>query len=178
MDRNSPSFSRSWSSTSNGKVTNHNIKDVIESPVISPQSSRVLSDPEGRPGFRAAEAYIRPSPIYTNGDVLKYDFDLKNCTFTLFLNADRPTTQEAPTEIYLPEFHFPASEAVVSVTGGKWSIEFHEETSSSIQVLKWWHGEGDQDIKVQGVVRKAGGIAVGYEDDSYLEQCQKNCTVM
>lgn len=151
---------------------------MIESPVISPQSSHIQSEPEEKPGFRAAEAYIRPSPIYTGGDVLKYDFDLKNCTFTLSLNANKPTAQDAPTEIYLPEFHFPKSETVVSVSGGKWSIEVPDE-SSSFQILKWWHAEGDQDIKVQGVRRKASDIVAGYEDETYLDQCQKSsCTVM
>ncbi|OKL56861.1 hypothetical protein UA08_08007 [Talaromyces atroroseus] len=178
LNRNSPSFSRSLSSTSNGKITHHNIKNVLESPSISPQSSRVPSEPDSTPGYRAAEAYIRPSAIYTTGDVLKHDFDLKNCTFTLSLNTDNATSQDAPTEIYLPEFHFPASETVVAVSGGKWCIEFQEEASSSVQILKWWHGEGDQGIKIQGVKRTAGQGAVRYEDDSYLEHCQRNCTIM
>jgi Glycoside hydrolase family 5 C-terminal domain len=138
----------------------------------------VPSEPDSTPGFRAAEAYIRPSAIYTTGDVLKHDFDLKNCTFTLSLNTENPSTRDAPTEIYLPEFHFPTSDTVVAVSGGKWAIEFQEEASGSVQVLKWWHGEGDQDIKIQGVKRKAGEAAVGHEDDSYLEHCQRNCAVM
>lgn len=178
LNRNSPSFSESQSATDNLKVASHNIRTVVESPVISPQSSLIQSEPEEKPGFRAAEAYIRPSPIYTGGDVLKYDFDLKNCTFTLSLNANRPTAQDAPTEIYLPEFHFPKSDTVVSVSGGKWSIEDLDE-SSSFQILKWWHTEGDQDIKVQGVRRKASDIVAGYEDETYLDQCQRStCIVM
>ncbi|KAH8693971.1 putative glycosyl hydrolase [Talaromyces proteolyticus] len=179
LNRNSPSFSRSRSIADGGKVAAHNIRTVTESPVISPQSSRTLTEPEGKPGFRAAEAYVRPSPIYTCGDLLKYEFDLKNCTFTVSVNAEKPTPQDAPTEIYLPEFHFPKSETVVYISGGKWSIETQDEISSSFQVLKWWHAEGDQDIKVEGVKHKASDLLASYEDESYLEQCQKNnCMVM
>ncbi|KAI7976146.1 hypothetical protein EIK77_001999 [Talaromyces pinophilus] len=177
LDRNSPSFSQSSGSIDNGKITDHNIKNVIEAPSISRQSSKV-SEPEGKPGFRAGEAYIRPSAVYTSGDLLAHGFDLKNCNFTLSLYADKPTIQEGPTEIYLPEFHFPAVEISITVSGGKWTIENREEGSYSFQVLKWWHGEGDQDIKVQGIKRKASGLIVSPEDESYLDQCQRNCSVM
>jgi hypothetical protein len=178
LDRNSPSFSQSSNSIDNGKITHHNIKNAIETPSISRQSSKVFSEPEGKPGFRAGEAYIRPSAIYTSGDLLAHGFDLKSCKFTLSLYADKPTTQEASTEIYLPEFHFPAAEISVTVSGGKWTIESREESSYSFQVLKWWHGEGDQDITIQGIKRKASGLIVSPEDVSYLDQCQKTCSVM
>jgi hypothetical protein len=146
---------------------------------MSPKSSRAPSEPESKPGFRAAEAFIRPSAIYTAGDLLKYDFDLRNCTFTLSLAASRPTAQDAPTEIYLPEFHFPRSQTVVSITGGKWAIDSDEELSSTVQRLRWWHGEGDQDIKIQGVKHKASEIIGSDEEESYLEQCQKgSCSIM
>ncbi|RAO72185.1 uncharacterized protein BHQ10_008197 [Talaromyces amestolkiae] len=178
LDRNSPSFSQSSSSIDNGKITHHNIKNVIETPSFSRQASKASSEPEGKPGFRAAEAYIRPSAVYTNGDLLAQGFDLKSCKFTLSLYADKPTTQEAPTEIYLPEFHFPAAEIGVTVSGGKWTTENREESSYSFQVLKWWHGEGDQYITIQGIKRRASGLIISPEDESYLDQCQKNCSVM
>lgn len=179
VDRNSPSFSRSQSMTDYGKVAPHNIRSVVESPLMSSQSSRAPSEPESKPGFRAAEAYIRPSAIYTAGDLLKHDFDLRNCTFTLSLTASQPTMQGAPTEIYLPEFHFPKSQTVVSVTGGKWTIDSGEELSSTVQRLRWWHGEGDQEIKIQGIKHKASEMISSDEDETYLEQCQKStCNIM
>jgi hypothetical protein len=145
---------------------------------MSSESSK-SSELASKPGFRAAEAYIRPSPIYTNGDLLGYGFDLRNCTFTLSLAAKVPAAEHAPTEIYLPEFHFPSSQTVVTVTGGKWSIESDEEASSTVQRLRWWHGEGKQDIKIRGVKRKAGEILRNDEDETYLEQCQRSaCSVM
>lgn len=179
LDRNSPSFSQSQSTTDYGKVEPHNIKNAVESPHMSSGSSNSSPELASKPGFRAAEAYIRPSPIYTNGDLLRYGFDLRNCTFTLSLSANGPTAEHAPTEIFLPEFHFPSSQTVVNVSGGKWTIESDEEVSSTVQRLRWWHGEGEQDIKIRGVKRKAGEILNSDEDETYLEQCQKNtCNVM
>ncbi|CAK7201859.1 hypothetical protein SEUCBS139899_004574 [Sporothrix eucalyptigena] len=50
-------------------------------------SSGVLvnEDPEltGVPGLRAAEAYVRPSPIATSGEIVQYGFDLRQAEFNL-----------------------------------------------------------------------------------------------
>lgn len=132
-------------------------------------------------GYRAAEAYIRPSPVYTNGKRLSHGFDLRNCTFTLSLVAREPTSEDAPTEIYLPDFHFPDSSTVVAVSDGKWTLDREEVNSVKLLRLKWWHGKGNQDIKIQGLKRKPGEFANprGSEDVSYLEQCQRGgCSVM
>lgn len=142
-------------------------------------SDRSQTSPEEKQGFRAAEAYIRPSPIFTHGTLSTHGFDLRNCTFTLSLVTESPTAEDAPTEIYLPEFHFPAANTIVTVSGGKWSIDSQEIESVVIQRLRWWHGEGEQDIKIQGVKRKAGEALSNADEEGYLEQCQKNtCTVM
>lgn len=179
LDRNSPSFSESQGAGDAGKVDRSNIRNVVKSPEIAPQASRKSSDLQNKPGFRAAEAFIRPSAIYTAGDLLKFDFDLQNCVFTLSLRAPAPAAQEAPTEIYLPECHFPKSQVTVYVTDGRWSIDTDQERSSTVQRLRWWHGQGQQDIKVQGVKNKAFELLGIAEDESYLEQCQKSsCSVM
>ncbi|KPI44339.1 putative glycosyl hydrolase [Cyphellophora attinorum] len=108
------------------------------------------------PGLRAAEAFIRPSPHLTVGDVLSYGFDLRNCIFTFTLTTERPCTDDLCTEVFLPEFHFPAEKTHVEVSGGKWAIELRDVQGESMQMLKWWHGEGEQKIKVTGVRRKLG----------------------
>lgn len=142
-------------------------------------SQRSQTSSEDKPGFRAAEAYIRPSPIVTHGTLSTYVFDLQNCTFTLSLVAESATAEDAPTEIYLPEFHFPATNSTVSVSGGKWTIDTEEVESVTLQRLRWWHGEGEQDIKVQGVKRKAGEILGNADEEGYLDQCQQStCAVM
>jgi hypothetical protein len=165
-------------------VEPHNIHSVIKTGTRMPPSQALQStssEPPSTPGFRAAEAFVRPSAIYTAGDLSKSGFDLRNCTFTLSLIATKVATEDAPTEIFLPDFHFPASHTVVSVSSGKWVIQSDEERSSTVQRLRWWHGGGDQRIKIQGVKRRANDLRTsGVEEDSYLEQCQAkgSCTVM
>lgn len=96
------------------------------------------------------------------------------------LQAGDPTGQDTPTEIYLPEFHFPEDASEVSVTSGKWEIDSEEFNSVKVQRLRWWHEAGKQELKIEGVKRKPGDVSNAPGDDvSYLEQCQKGgCTVM
>lgn len=139
----------------------------------------------GDRGHRAAEAYVRPTPIYTHGSVISYGFDLKNGVFSFTLSAPSPTPQDLPTEVFLPEFHFPQSGSSVDASGGKWKISIDETDGiegASHQVLRWWHGEGEQKLTVKGVKRPRGKArAEEAADDGYLEQYMqmgKNCVVM
>jgi hypothetical protein len=100
------------------------------------------------------------------------------------LSAYGPAPENAPTEIFLPEFHFPRERCEVEVSGGKWSIGTQGEEvggaagGAGIQVLKWWHGMGEQRLRVRGVQIRASML--GREDEEgYLDQCQQSrCTVM
>jgi hypothetical protein len=126
-------------------------------------------------GYRAAEAYVRPAPMYVQGNIVSYGFDLRNCTFTLNLSALAPTAENAPTELHLPEWHFPNGSTTVEVSGGKWAITMEEH----VQLLKWWHAEGEQTITVKGKVRKSGmPVGAAEQEDGYLGQYWQNCTVM
>ncbi|KAJ9272519.1 CAZyme family GH5 [Paecilomyces variotii] len=177
IDRGSPAYSQSQSNNDTQSVTPKNLRRALTSQSMT--SNRSQTSPEDKPGFRAAEAYIRPSPIFTHGTLSAHGFDLRNCTFTLSLVAESATAEHAPTEIYLPEFHFPATDTTVTVSGGKWSIDSQEIETVVVQRLRWWHGEGEQDIKIQGVKRKAGEAISNADEEGYLEQCQKStCTVM
>jgi hypothetical protein len=130
-------------------------------------------------GLRAAEAFIRPTPVAVHGDISSYGFDLKSATFKLALTAPSSTAEEAPTFCYLPEFHFPTGQTSVQVSGGKWTINSEETDGALQQVLRWWHAEGDQTMTVKGVVRKPGTPVGTEEEEGYLQQCQKqNCAVM
>lgn len=130
-------------------------------------------------GLRAAEAFIRPTPVAVHGDILSYGFDLKSSTFKLSLSAPSSTAEDAPTICFLPEFHFPSGQTHVEVTGGKWTIKSEERDNALLQILTWWHAEGEQTLTVKGVIRKPG-TAVGLEEDEgYLQQCQRQtCAVM
>lgn len=96
------------------------------------------------------------------------------------LKAKETAGQETPTEIYLPEFHFPKDQSEVSVSSGKWEIDDEEFNSVKVQCLRWWHEAGKQNIKIEGVKRKLSEASIVPGDDvSYLEQCQKGgCVIM
>jgi len=144
--------------------------------------------------MRAAEAFIRPSPITTAGDILKYGFDLRSCTFTFSLTATAATKEDGPTEIFLPDYHFPPEETTIEVSGGRWRIdavavqvdgEQQQQASGSMQVLRWWHGEGEQSMTVKGVKRKAGAASgqdrdgeFGYGYFESMRTLAANCSVM
>lgn len=120
-------------------------------------------------GNRAAEAFIRPAPIYIAGIILKYGFDLARVTFELKLEAPESTKENAPTEIFIPPLHFPKDQMSVTLSGGKW--EYNEQS----RTLRWWHNEGEQTIKIVGVKI----LATEVEDDNLaLQLCDKVCSVM
>lgn len=149
--------------------------------MISRQPTQTHPELSNNPGLRSAEAFIRPSPIATHGDVLEYGFSLKNATFTLHLNAPSATPEDAPTEIFLPDFHFPADRLSVEVTGGKWRLEVEEVNGQGMQWLRWWHGEGEQSMTVKGVVKKAGSTTNQGDEPGYFETMRKvanECRIM
>lgn len=178
VDPQSPAYSESHSTGQDQRVGPRNLRHVLQSPSIS--SDHIQSPSRQKAGFRAAEAWTRPSPIFTNGRISDFVFDLRKCTFTLSLSAKARTAQDAPTEIYLPDFHFPATQTVVTVSGGEWTIDYHEINAVKLQLLRWWHPDGDQEIKIQGVRRKPGDLdKSGSDEISYLEQCERgDCSVM
>lgn len=48
-----------------------------------------------------------------------------------------------------------------------------------IQVLKWWHREGEQNIKITGVRSASQAILAGEDEAGYLDQCQQSkCRIM
>ncbi|KAI9723607.1 MAG: hypothetical protein M1812_000907 [Candelaria pacifica] len=178
VDPGSPAYSQSRSSETS-KVSPSNIKATLSTPPITSKPSTVSPDTENKPGFRAAEAYVRPSPIATVGKVTSYGFDLRNCTFTFSLDAVTAAKEEAPTEIFLPEFHFPRDNTDVEVSSGKWTISLDEPDRGMIQRLRWWHGAGKQNMTVNGVMRRQGMALGKEEEEGYLDRCQQSkCSVM
>lgn len=174
LDPNSPRFSVSRTNVENSQIGPNNLKTAIQSPSISSQLQ--LSN---NSGFRAAEAFIRPSPVLTHGTITQYGFDLRNCIFTLSILSDTATAEDAPTIIYLPGYHFPSLHTEIVVSGGKWTIDLEEVGSGSVKLLSWWHAEGNQNIRIRGAKRKAGIVLDTSEDEGYLEQCQNNsCLLM
>ncbi|KAK7210465.1 hypothetical protein V2G26_017643 [Clonostachys chloroleuca] len=166
-------------------VTPANLQRTLTNPSISSEPSSKQPELTAASGYRAAEAFIRPTPTVVAGDVIQYGFDLRSCTFTLKLSAEKATSDDAPTTVFLPEYHFPKDLSDVSVSGGKWEISSDETEGPLLQRFKWWHSEGEQDLKITGLVRKHNVPQGSPEDAGYLEQCQQgygfnfsNCSVM
>jgi hypothetical protein len=168
------------------------IKPIILNPhlktpsITSERSIHAPSpDPEltSTPGLRAAEAYVRPSHIYAVGNLISSGFDLRSTVFSFRLQASTPCTEDVPTEIFLPDFHFPRDQCTVEMSGGKWSISNEDYgpgdgDGATVQILRWWHKEGEQWIRVTGVKRASSLTRYG-EEEGYLDQCQQNkCAVM
>lgn len=134
------------------------------------------------PGYRAAEAFVRPAPVTVAGTITHYHFDLKKCEFNMTLTAPKAVEgNSAPTVLFLPEYHYPKDSSVVEVTSGKWEIASDEDEGGVLlQRLKWWHGDGEQTIRVTGQVRRynseANDEGVGYYEA--LSKGAGNCSVM
>ena len=136
-------------------------------------------------GLRAAEAFIRPSPIFTVGKIVSYGFDLRNCTFTFSLRADKRSTKDLATHIFLPDFHFPSDKVSVEVTSGTWMIDIEDVNGEGMQMMKWYHHEGEQSMTVKGIKRKlgvpGGAFSSDEEEVGYFETLRRlttNCSVM
>ena len=96
------------------------------------------------------------------------------------LECKDAANEDAPTEVFLPEYHFPRNNLNVEVSSGKWTIEVEDTYGGMMQTLRWWHDQGKQSLKVQGV-KKRQGMSLGQEEESpgYLEQCrQGGCALM
>jgi len=153
-----------------------NLKAKLKTPSISSKASDAPAELTTAPGFRAAEAYVRPSPIATVGQVLSFGFDLRNCVFNLRVRADKAGSEDTPTEVFLPEFHFPKDKCEIEVSSGKWTISTDDSDGGMIQRLRWWHVEGDHTLKVIGVCGLQG---LREDEEGYLDQCQQSkCNVM
>ncbi|EEQ33266.1 endo-1,4-beta-glucanase [Microsporum canis] len=177
LDPSSPSFSQSRASLQTIRVEPDNLKAALPTASITTESQQ--KEGGKHRGFRAVEAFVRPGPEAVHGHVMSYGFDLHNCIFTLSLTADSSTASDAPTLIHLPELHFPKDKSEVTVSGGKWEIFSQEFKHGTVQFLRWWHAEGDQNIKIHGVKRELSVVINPPDEEGYIEQCkQHSCILM
>lgn len=142
-------------------TTSSTVPPPADTPAL-PTSMRTTDRTLAAPGYRAAEAYVRPAPVAVVGDITHYVFDLKTCTFTLSLRSAKETTAEVPSVFFLPAFHFPRDGCAVETSGGRWEITDNE---GEVQRLRWWHGSGEQNLKVVGVPRQMNAGGEGAEGD-------------
>ncbi len=165
-------------------VSPSSFKDMMTAESVAFGKSRgsMSADDDKWSSFRAAEAYVRPTPVATHGDIVSYGFDLRNCEFKFALNAPSSTSEDAPTEIFLPEYHFPPENVIVDVSGGKWTIGMEQVGGVSVQIMKWWHAEGDQTLSVRGMTTRQDVSLGTLEGESYADrlwQCREDgCLLM
>lgn len=91
-------------------------------------------------GGRALESLLRPFPVKTCGEPIYLTFDPYKKYFEYtFKNAENPRNN-APTEIYLPRFHFNEAEDFnVYHSSGKWRWD------KDSQLLLYWHDVDDSE---------------------------------
>ncbi|OAA64677.1 Glycoside hydrolase, superfamily [Niveomyces insectorum RCEF 264] len=84
-----------------GAVNPSNLRRALTQPSISSQptnNSRPVSPaPAGTPGFRAAEAYVRPALLAAAGSLVQYGFDLRRCAFSLTVQGQTDDEKVAAT---------------------------------------------------------------------------------
>jgi hypothetical protein len=97
--------------------------------IYSPDQRTDLRDINS--GGRALAAVIRPYPIATSGELIKSSFNPFSRVFKLIFKHD--PTISAPTEIYIPDYHYPHGYSV-RVSDGRYEIQ------RSNQLLLYWPG--------------------------------------
>ncbi|KAL8768403.1 MAG: hypothetical protein Q9209_005309 [Squamulea sp. 1 TL-2023] len=181
MSPNADGTGKNSASASTTSSDDRNLKQTLSTTSMTTlRRSNTPAEIGSKPGYRAAEAYVRPSPIATVGNVTSYGFDLRNCTFTLALECKDAATEEVSTEVFLPEYHFPGDDISVEVSSGKWTISVDDADDGMIQVLRWQHEKGKQSLTVKGPKNRQG-TSPGQEEEApgYLEQCrQSGCVLM
>lgn len=80
-------------------------------------------------GARAADAVIRPYPMAIAGELLRYSFERSSRTFEMVFRHSGTT---APTQIFVPELHYPHGPHV-SVSDGRYELD------AAAQRLDWFH---------------------------------------
>jgi len=124
--------------------------------------------------FRAAEAYIRPTPVYTHGDVVSFGFDLKTVEFKMSVSARSSATTESYTEIFLPTYHFEKGQFDVHIDDGRWDLDVDDCQGTITQRLRWWYPAGQHTISIKAAARRAGRIS----RESPMDQCMDKCSLM
>lgn len=171
-------------------ISRSNTSTSLDSPVDSETSSiasktsksmrRLVNKvDDGESGsFRAAQAYIRPTPISTHGDLQSSTFDLRGNEFKMTVRAKVPAAEDAPTEIFLPTYHFERGHFEVNASGGKTDLSVDDYNGAVIQRLRWWNQPGEHTLSVKASSRRAGMSLGKAEQEGVVDQCLDKCAVM
>ncbi|EEY17535.1 Protein tyrosine kinase [Verticillium alfalfae VaMs.102] len=135
-------------------VTPGNLESSMRSPSISSAPSGKDPEISNAPGFPGGRGY------------------------KLRIRSDFPPSDDAPTIVFVPEHHFPKDNCQVTVSSGKWELsedaDAEEPSAPQLQRLKWWHGDGEQTLRLNGLVRRHNLPNEGTdEEQGYLDQCRQ-----
>lgn len=168
-----------------GKHAHNRARTSPEATMFSPKKL-MLPTEDLNDGARALAAFLRPYPMYTNGEplLLSFDYDSKCKNFRFLFSNDRmvPKSDADATEIFLPKWHYgiPSEECnrfepghegdkelvkpmttdtltfSVQVSDGTWKYD------SDRQILKYFHGDtvGLGGQKVLGLHPGGSGFGV------------------
>lgn len=173
-DMASPSHSEARASGTAGEAPIANDAKRIMNATVTEQTTNVSSEGNSPPldSARAARAFIRPAPLSAHGSIVSYGFDLQHRRFSLDVLASRSAPAHAPTEVFLPELHFPDDAFDVTVSAGRFEIAREPITSrGQRQMLRWWNDDGQQRCVVE--VRKAAGVGEEEEDEGWWNRCRE-----
>lgn len=125
-------------------------------------------------GSRALEAFVRPSPVVVAGIPKSYGFDMRSCTFSLIMIPFKESpAEDAPTEIFLPEYFFHDNEPEITVSSGRW------EAYRPGQVLRWWHSaSGEQSLRITSGYRREGLVGTDNDDVEGWYYWNSKCQIM
>jgi Glycoside hydrolase family 5 C-terminal domain len=131
-------------------------------------------NPSLNAGSRAFEAFVRPSPILVAGTPKSYGFDMRSCRFSLTMvpyTCEPP--EDAPTEIFVPEYLFQDCEPEIWVSSGQW-IMYRPG-----QVLRWWHaGSAEQTLKISSGYKRDGFVGIADNDVEGWYYWNGKCKIM
>ena len=81
--------------------------------------------------------------------------------------------EDAPTEIFLPDYLFQDCEPVISTSSGRWVVY------RQAQVLRWWHyGSGEQNITITSGYKREGVVGTANDDIEGWYYWNANCRIM
>jgi len=138
---------------------------------------RRVDEPESG-HYRAAQAYIRPTPVGTHGNLTSYGFDLRRNEFKMAVSAQTPAAERAPTEVFLPTYHFERGHFDVKVSGGRWDLDVDDYQGTVTQRLRWWNPAGEHTMSVKASSRREGLSLGKAEEEGMVDRCMEACRIM
>ena len=81
--------------------------------------------------------------------------------------------EDAPTELFVPEYFFQDCEPEIVVSSGRWTMH------RPAQVLRWWHESGGgQTLKISSAYKREGLVGTSDRDIEGWYYWNNSCNIM